>query len=68
MCIDTYMFMYIYTYDYTYPYMYIYIGIEALPGVLETLTSLSSRKNMGTDIMCGLVTGNVEGMVFLYRY
>jgi len=37
-------------------------GIEALPGVIETLTSLSSRKNMGTDIMCGLVTGNVEGI------
>lgn len=35
-------------------------GIEPLPGVISTLTALKS--NHGNDILCGLVTGNVEGI------
>ena len=33
-------------------------GIDPLPGVLETLASLAGR----SDVVCGLVTGNVEGI------
>ena len=33
-------------------------GIDPLPGVLATLTSLAGR----SDVVCGLVTGNVEGI------
>ena len=33
-------------------------GIELLPGVLETLRTLAARD----DVICGLVTGNVEGI------
>ena len=34
-------------------------GIEPLPGVIDTLNQLSTMK---AHIMCGLVTGNVEGI------
>ena len=34
-------------------------GISVLPGVLDQLTELS---NMKDDVLCGLVTGNVEGI------
>lgn len=34
-------------------------GVEPLPGVLETLNALSARRE---SVVCGLVTGNVEGI------
>ena len=34
-------------------------GIETLPGVMDHLTTLASRKH---EVICGLVTGNVEGI------
>lgn len=38
-------------------------GIEALPGVLSTLQQLKTiRNNYPKNILCGLVTGNVEGI------
>lgn len=36
-------------------------GIEPLPGVLETLRELA-REELRCKVMCGLVTGNVEGI------
>jgi FMN phosphatase YigB (HAD superfamily) len=37
-------------------------GIEVLPGVINTLEELVARDDFGSNIMCGLVTGNVEGI------
>jgi phosphoglycolate phosphatase-like HAD superfamily hydrolase len=34
-------------------------GIEALPGVMDHLTTLAARKH---EVTCGLVTGNIEGI------
>lgn len=36
-------------------------GIEPLPGVINTLTELATDK-YNRNLMCGLVTGNVEGI------
>lgn len=36
-------------------------GIEALPGVLECLTALAEARR-ADKVLCGLVTGNVEGI------
>ena len=36
-------------------------GLEVLPGVLTTLRALAAHRDAG-DIVCGLVTGNVEGI------
>lgn len=39
------------------------LGMEPLPGVIETLQHLAKRQQQhGTNILCGLVTGNVEGV------
>ncbi len=38
-------------------------GIEALPGVIENLCAISRLRDEGNHhILCGLVTGNVEGI------
>lgn len=37
-------------------------GIEALPGITETLTNLVRHEHFTDHILCGLVTGNVEGI------
>lgn len=37
-------------------------GIEVLPGVIESLESLVSHVSFKQHVLCGLVTGNVEGI------
>ena len=37
-------------------------GIEVLPGVIQTLESLVRHHNFRDHLLCGLVTGNVEGI------
>lgn len=37
-------------------------GIDALPGVLSTLSALASSSELREHFLCGLVTGNVEGI------
>ena len=37
-------------------------GIEVLPGVIGSLESLVSHPSYNTHVLCGLVTGNVEGI------
>jgi FMN phosphatase YigB (HAD superfamily) len=37
-------------------------GIEVLPGVIDTLNALVRHKGFQRNLVCGLVTGNVEGI------
>lgn len=37
-------------------------GIEVLPGVISTLEALVKHENFENNVLCGLVTGNVEGI------
>lgn len=37
-------------------------GVEPLPGVIETLTSISKLYKNSGSVLCALVTGNVEGI------
>ena len=37
-------------------------GIEVLPGVIDTLEAIVARDDFGSNLICGLVTGNVEGI------
>ena len=37
-------------------------GIEVLPGVIDTLNALVRTDNFENNVICGLVTGNVEGI------